>query len=443
MQLELSTPTTQPTLGTSLAGALSVAASGVGLLLSLLKLVESDPEQGVVTPGEAREVLRSVERLQRRLDGARLRMIEHGRRHELPERTGFTGAGPWVSATTRTGGREGHLQAALAEDVSTTPATRSALDDGNLSAAHARVITTTLKQLPTGLNSAQRRAVEERLITLAADLDPVRLRRRARRILDVIEPDPAVVDAHENHIFEAEEDRALAATSFWMRDNTDGTFTGGFTVPSPSATILRKVLDAMTAPRRRNGTAPGQRHAAEALDWKLDNLAWQHRRGLAFSELLEHLPTDHLSGKVAATVLVHLDLDTLASAHRAARTDAGDDISAGQARRWACQAGIIPLVLGTDSVVLDQGRATRLFTQHQRLALSTQYTHCAAQHCDRPYAWCEIHHLTPWSTQPETDLANAVPLCPAHHRQIDRSDTTHTLHPGPRRTITVEFHRRT
>ena len=35
----------------------------------------------------------------------------------------------------------------------------------------------------------------------------------------------------------------------------------------------------------------------------------------------------------------------------------------------------------------------------------------------RPFAWCEIHHLAPWSRGGPTDLVNGLPLCGHHHRR--------------------------
>jgi hypothetical protein len=59
-----------------------------------------------------------------------------------------------------------------------------------------------------------------------------------------------------------------------------------------------------------------------------------------------------------------------------------------------------------------------LFTRAQAIALSARHEHCAAEGCERPFAWCELHHLRPWSAGGPTDLANAVPLCGFHHRRI-------------------------
>ena len=57
-------------------------------------------------------------------------------------------------------------------------------------------------------------------------------------------------------------------------------------------------------------------------------------------------------------------------------------------------------------------------TEAQRVALATLYRECAEEHCDRPYAWSELHHEDPWSEGGRTDLNRAVPLCGFHHRRV-------------------------
>ncbi len=116
-------------------------------------------------------------------------------------------------------------------------------------------------------------------------------------------------------------------------------------------------------------------------------------------------------------MLVHLDLAHLLDGLGAARLDAGDRISAGEARRLACGAGIVPVVLGGASAPLDLGVTRRLHSAAQRRALSVLHETCAAEGCERPFAWCDVHHRQPWSQGGPTDLANGVPLCGFHHRR--------------------------
>ncbi len=165
----------------------------------------------------------------------------------------------------------------------------------------------------------------------------------------------------------------------------------------------------------------------------------RHRRGLAFAELLEHLPTDHLHHKTAATVVVTLDPTPSPAPSRPPDLDTGDTLSAGEARRLTCGAGLIPAVLGGASVPLDLGRETRLFTQAQRIAAGLKHDTCAAEGCDRPYAWCELHHRQPWSRGGRTDLDQAVPLCHWHHQRIHDHTYQHSRRPDG--TIRFQRHR--
>ena len=92
--------------------------------------------------------------------------------------------------------------------------------------------------------------------------------------------------------------------------------------------------------------------------------------GRAFTELIHRYPVKTLpkAGGVNATVVVTMTLDALLGGLQAARLDTGESISAGQARRLACEAGIIPAVLGGKSQVLDLGRTRRFHTGAQRIA---------------------------------------------------------------------------
>ena len=72
---------------------------------------------------------------------------------------------------------------------------------------------------------------------------------------------------------------------------------------------------------------------------------------------------------------------------------------------------MLPAILDGSSLPLDLGRTKRFFTEAQRVALATTYDRCAAEHCDRPYAWTDLHHENPWARGGRTDLHLAVPLC--------------------------------
>jgi hypothetical protein len=62
---------------------------------------------------------------------------------------------------------------------------------------------------------------------------------------------------------------------------------------------------------------------------------------------------------------VYLNLNVLTDAVGTATLESGTPLSASATRRLACDAEIIPIVLGGDSVPLDLGRAHRLVKPHQ------------------------------------------------------------------------------
>jgi hypothetical protein len=130
----------------------------------------------------------------------------------------------------------------------------------------------------------------------------------------------------------------------------------------------------------------------------------------------------------------HLDQDKLG----VARLGSGHAISAGEARRLACTAGIMPMVLSGASQPLDVGRARRFHTPAMRTALALRDRECRATGCDIPAAWCEAHHLVPWAKGGTTRLDDGVLLCGFHHhRAHDHRYQTSRLRNGD-----IRFHRR-
>ncbi len=63
------------------------------------------------------------------------------------------------------------------------------------------------------------------------------------------------------------------------------------------------------------------------------------------------------------------------------------------------------------------------------MAKGLEHDTCAATGCERPYAWCELHHRQPWAKGGKTDLANAIPLCHQHHQWIHDTGFNHQSMP--------------
>jgi hypothetical protein len=296
-----------------------------------------------------------------------------------------------------------------ADDLAESSVTEQAAADGQLSHAHAKVISQALRDLPPDVTAEQRTFAEKTLLRDAQNLSPHDLAARARRITDQFKPEPEV-DADEDRLLRRREAMARARTSLSLWDNHDGTWSGRFTVPALHGRILKTTVDAYTAPRR-NHLDP-EADPFEPLD---------KRQGKAFCQILEHIPTDKLPTTCGTPIriVVTIDEDKLRSKVAAATLATGERLSAGELRRLACNHDILPMVLGGDSVPIDLGRAQRLFNKDQRDALAVMDGGCTAPGCDRPPSWCEVQHTEPWQAGGLTDLDNATLHCNACHHTAD------------------------
>jgi hypothetical protein len=95
-------------------------------------------------------------------------------------------------------------------------------------------------------------------------------------------------------------------------------------------------------------------------------------------------------------------------------------VTASTIRKIACDADIIPVLLGSEGRILDIGRTTRIFPPHIRKALNARDQGCAFPNCTIPASWCEAHHITYWSRGGPTSTDNGVLLCTHHHHLIHK-----------------------
>ena len=95
-------------------------------------------------------------------------------------------------------------------------------------------------------------------------------------------------------------------------------------------------------------------------------------------------------------------------------------VTADTIRKIACDADIIPVVLGGKGQVLDIGRASRVFPPHIRKAITARDQGCAFPQCTIPAPWCEAHHITYWSRGGTTGTGNGTLLCSHHHHVIHK-----------------------
>lgn len=358
---------------------------------------------------ETRAALVEISQLRAQVDELAARTLAHAIEMGAGEEVGAASTANWLSVATRQTRSSAHRQARVAVELRTHPRTRDAAAQGTVLAEQAEVITHAVDQLSEGTPPDDVDACERYLIEAATRFDATALRRLGRRLVEVIDPDGA--DAHEAALLEAEAAAVEKKVSLTLRDQGDGSVRGSFVLPVLEAAQLKTALLALAAPKSVRAHGGDYDHRRPT----------HHRLGQAFREYVSRFPADALpeAGGVAATIAITMDLDTLLGAQKAATL--GDlRIAPGDARRLACEAGLVPAVLGTASEVLDLGRTSRFHNKAQRLALAITQKTCVEPGCDVPHHLCHVHHRDPWSRGGRTDLARSELRCPRHHRDIHR-----------------------
>ncbi|UFN43648.1 HNH endonuclease signature motif containing protein [Nocardioides okcheonensis] len=319
--------------------------------------------------------------------------------------------------------------------------TGQALADGRIRIEQARVIVAAVDAIPTSvrctdgstriIDPSARTQARDHLLKAASEHDAKALRRLGRRILDVVAPE--LGEAQEAATLAAEEARADAGVELTLTDDGHGRCHGRFTIPSHAGAMFKRHLQALANPARHTDDELRDEHG----NWK----PLHRRMGEAFVEYIERYPEDATpqTAGVNATVVITMTLEQLLGEHATALLDDGTRMSAAMARRLACEAGIIPAVLDGEGRVLDLGRARRLFTKAQRIALGLRDHGCTARGCETTASGCHAHHDDPWSNGGTTDLANGRLLCPRHHRLAHDPRYAKTVHADNQ----ITFHRRT
>ena len=80
----------------------------------------------------------------------------------------------------------------------------------------------------------------------------------------------------------------------------------------------------------------------------------------------------------------------------------------------ALRQGLLEAPYNTRSVPLDIGYSASIPGAIRR-AVQLRARHCEWPGCDKPPAWCDIHHLRHQADGGETSLSNCVLLCQFHH----------------------------
>jgi len=308
---------------------------------------------------------------------------------------------------------------------------------GAISVEAAEVIRAALGEPSPAVSAAAIAEAMTALLQLVPSLTVEQLAVRARSTRD--ELDAAGIPARESELRERRYLRLTPAADGMVR-------LAGLLDPE-SASLVSDSFDAVTSPRRGgprfvDPAARAQAAALEADPRTLDQLMADTL--VDIFRVAAAADPGRLFGqrRPAVRVLVaERDLRRGAGSAELETTSAtasGAVVSLATAARYACEGGIQPIVVGERGDVLRLGRAQRLFSPQQRLALAARDGGCRFPGCDRPPSWTEAHHITPWSRGGRTDLADGILLCRHHHLlvhnngwEVQRRASTYVVVPPP------------
>ncbi|WP_329475607.1 DUF222 domain-containing protein [Kribbella sp. NBC_01484] len=358
--------------------------------------------------------------------------------------------------------------------------------EGFLRPAQAEAIVTALEKVPDTVAVEDLDVAERELVGLARHLSPAELRKAGQRVRDVLDTDGPEPDEHHAYARESltliGADRGVKFRGYLANENAEllrslihagarphRTLTGDLdprprdkrqadalttaltlaataydTATTPAPTAAARTGGASTTGARTPGAAGADTAGADTAGAGLADVgeAGAGTTGPAGARATGAGPAGTGraggaggSGRIPgfgakANITVTIDLQDLKSAAADAIGDLvyGDGLSAATIRRLACDAKIIPLVLGSKSEPLDVGRAERLVTGAMRRALNARDKGCVA--CGAPPVQCDAHHLQSWIDGGATAVHNLCLLCRRHHVDLHHGDWTITITDG-------------
>jgi hypothetical protein len=276
------------------------------------------------------------------------------------------------------------------------PVTAQAAAEGALSVEHVAVVAEAMKTLPA--------EVEALVVDFARDHEPAAVRKFGHDLTYSIyqndpeprDPEPAPGNQHVMR---------------WRDGQLE----------------IRAKLDTVTGAKYEALLDPLAKPRPETPEQGPDPRSRSEREGDALAELVDlMLRADQMPehGGEPVTLTLTMRYEDLADQVGTAVLDNRERVPVEEVRQLACSAGIIPMVMGGRSQVLNVGRRSRTFTAGIRRALVARDHGCAFPGCGRPPKHCDAHHIHHWADGGETSVDNAVLLCRHHHTLIHRSGWT-------------------
>ncbi len=249
----------------------------------------------------------------------------------------------------------------------TLPALATAVDTGTVGSEHVKTIVATMPKLPAALPIPDRDLWEKFLVGKAALLDPRQLEVVAAAVLEAADPDGTLDEGDAKSKMELSIGSRSACTGLTRLSGL---------LDDHGVDVLRKAIDGLAAPKPDVDGMQDPRPAAT------------RRAHALVSALAGFLAagTGPTNGGERPQVIVYLHWDQLTGEVSRATRESGVSMTTGEARRYLCDANIVPVVLGGAGwcwvvlggrgEMLDVGRSSRTYSVGMRRAIRARDRGC-------------------------------------------------------------------
>jgi Domain of unknown function (DUF222) len=383
-------------------------------------------DRTMASDGERLEWIEKVTETERRVSALKAVLIGEADEAGSAMRARHTPLRDWLAGSGQESPRRAAAAVWKARELEQWPRVRDAATSGRISLEQAAAINEALNGMPTSLDKAQHQQAEDLILVAAQHTPPDKLRTMAESLVTQVAPAKSETPEQRASRLEARDARARARRCLRFGPETDGSIDFSGSLPVLDGRRLQQLIQSIadrdyrsakdTHDRKRLQETPQQR-LADALCTLVTAAGATTSTPHGTAE-----PSGVRVPTGAAQLMVVIPYEQLLdrACERGVLMD-GTAVSPGELRRLACQADLIPVVLGTGSTVLDVGRAHRLAPPALRLAVALRDGGCAFLGCTVPMWHCDVHHVTPWQLGGPTTLGNAVALCHPHHSLVEPS----------------------
>jgi hypothetical protein len=363
-----------------------------------------------------------LHRVAEQLEVERLRRLAEIERRGLFSRDGHLSVAAWLAAGFNIAWGAAREQVRISRALGQMPRTREALGIGDISMSAVRVLVSAREADPGAFSRAETLLVQAARIHSITDLGRV-----AAYWRQGVEQEQAL---HCDDGLRARR-RLHASVSYLGMVRLDGDLdpeTG-----EALMTALRAVVDTESRSRAADDERTPAQRRADALgeicrQWldRADRPAVAGER----PHVTVTVDAEVLRGETTAIPVVPAEATDpretsgpgetigLGESSRPPATSELDHVGpvhAEVARRLACDASVMRVVMAGPSEPLDVGRRTPVVPAAIRRAVIARDRGCRFPGCDRPQTWCDAHHVVHWAAGGPTAMTNLLLLCRRHH----------------------------